>query len=107
MSYLPTRARERDHERPEDIDRPVEPTAEQDEHDSLSFERMCKAAGHGARLRELRALHEQNRLLAESLRKAEEAADPQARAERIADGEPEPADAEWLAGQAEEQGEER
>lgn len=60
------------HERPEDIDRPDVRSAEQDEHEAPSFERMCRAAGLGSRLRRL---HGKNRLLAESVRKAEEQGD--------------------------------
>jgi len=102
MSYCPGRPA-REHERPEDIGRPDVRSADQEEHDCLSFEAMCRVARQTDRLQALRA---KNRLLAASLRKAEavreEAEDGLTRADRIADGEREPADAEWLAGQAEE-----
>ena len=57
------------HERPEDIDRPAEPTAEQDEHDPFSFENMCWVARQSDRLH---ALLERNRLLERSVEMAEE-----------------------------------
>lgn len=49
--------------------RPRRPTAEQEEHDLLSFAEMCHAVGQGARLRRLR---EQNRLLRHSAELAED-----------------------------------
>ena len=81
------------HERAEDIDRPDEPTVEQDEHDPFSFESMCRVVGQADRLLRL-----QNRMLERSAALAE-AVD--------ADGELTPADAEWLQCSAEEQGEDR
>jgi len=91
------------HERSEDIDRPDEPTAGQIEHDPFSFESVCRVVGQTDRLLRLR-----NRMLERSAALAEAVdADGLTRADRIADGEMTPADAEWLAGQAEEQGEDR
>ena len=57
------------HERAEDIDRPDEPTVEQDEHDPFSFASMCRVARQSGRLQALRAM-----LLAASVEKAERAA---------------------------------
>lgn len=54
------------HERPEDIGRPRRTTAEQDEHDPLTFERMARAAGQSDRLLRL-----QGRLLRHSAELAE------------------------------------
>jgi len=90
------------HERSEDIDRPDPPD------DPFSFESMCRVAGQSNRLQALLA---KNRLLARSIRLAEEVDDDgQTLAERIADGHQTPEDASWRAGQAEERhdlGEER
>ena len=103
MTYFRTRRHERDHEDGSDIDRPDEPTAEEIEHDPFSFESVCRVVGQTDRLLRLR-----NRMLERSAALAEAVdADGLTRADRIADGEMTPADAEWLAGQAEEQGEDR
>ena len=93
------------HERPEDIGRPHEPSAEQDEHDPFSFESMCAVADQSNRLQ---ALLEKNKLLRHSVALAEDAdADGLTFRDRVADGHMTPADAERLQGEAEEQGEER
>jgi len=111
MSYCPGRPA-REHERPEDIGRPDVRSADQEEHDFLSFEAMCRVARQSDRLQALLAKNRwievahEYRLLAASLRKAEavreEAEDGLTRADRIADGRLTEGDAEWLAGQAEE-----